>query len=141
MDKLDRAFDLTEYQNLRYGPSTPQGLQSFLIPTLPTVKCKDKFLNNAILDKLRVFTDILRICERVGLPKFYAEEAMRIIIKRNRGMFSFNWQVDALLEVLSRDSRLTDRVAELQAMKIPRKAHKQYKPRKTRQVLVTVSVR
>lgn len=87
-DKLSGCLDADGYNNLRFGAPTPVALHSFLLPTLRRIKCRDRYVDIKILGKLKVYTDLLGICQRANIPKSYADETMRILLKRKRGLYS-----------------------------------------------------
>jgi len=65
---------LEEYNGVCYGAATDIRLHSFLLPTLavpPPEKgvFRDKFFNAELSAKLKVYTDLIRVCERHHIPK------------------------------------------------------------------------
>lgn len=117
LEKLDGCMSLEEFQNVRYGPATPVGLQSFLLPTIAQgVKCRDKFVDNGHLLKLRRYTDIVRICERLAIPKEYADEVMRQLLKDKKGLYSVYRPIEILEGLLTCQPLLHNRIPRLQNM-------------------------
>jgi hypothetical protein len=109
-DKLSGCLDADGYNNLRFGAPTPVFLQSFLLPTLRRIKCRDRYVDIKILSKLKVYTDLLGICERAHIPKDYADETMRILLKRKKGLYSKYVPTRVLIGLLKFDKRLMSRI-------------------------------
>lgn len=115
-EKLNGCMSLQEFMNVRYGPSTPIFLESFLLPTFAQVRCRDRFRDVKILSKLRVYTNLLRVCEQQGIPKVYAEEAMRLLLKKGKGLHSKYEFIKCLIEAIQEEPRLNNRAGNLKEM-------------------------
>lgn len=97
-EKLSGCMSLEDFMNVRYGPATAQGLQSFMLPS-PTdkrLKVREKFIDIGILSALRTYTNLQRIAEQCNIPKFFADEAMRSLLRTRKGLYSDHQQVNAL---------------------------------------------
>lgn len=127
--------------NLRYGPATAQGLQSFLLPmpTDPRLKVRDRFIDTDMMNILRTYTNLMRFCENYHIPKLYGDEAMRQLLKARRGLFSHNLQVKKLIEVISTEPRLQNRILPLSGEIMPRKKPKPYTTKKRRMLLLALA--
>jgi hypothetical protein len=127
-EKLNGCMSLQEFMNVRYGPSTPIFLESFLLPTFAQVKCRDRFRDVKILSKLRIYTNLLRLCEQQAIPKTYAQEAMRLLLKSGKGLHSKYEFIKKLIEAIQEEPRLNNRVPALKDMlQQPRRKGKQAK--------------
>lgn len=101
-EKLSGCMSLEEFMNVRYGPATPHGLQSFLLP-MPTdkkLKMRDQFLDLGILNNLRIYTNLERIAAHCGIPSFLVSEAMRSLMRTGIGAYSDHLQVNTLRRVI-----------------------------------------
>ena len=115
--KLAGCLDLEQWQDVPYGPPTPVFLQSFLVPTLRRIKCRDRYVDIKILAKLRTYTAIQRVCSRFSIPQSFADEAMRILLKRGKGLYSKYAYVKILIELIEKgDPRLRSRIPLLEPL-------------------------
>ena len=64
---------------------------------------------------IKVYNRLLQIIDRKHLPKSYANEAMRIILARKRGLWSYKWQLMTLIQLLinTNDVRLRNHIRHL----------------------------
>lgn len=116
IDKVSGCMDLNEFMNVKYGPPTPVALESFLLPTLRRIKCRDQFVDAKILAKLRIYTAMLRICEQNNIPKMYADEAMRRLLKSGKGVHSKYALVRHLIDSIMDEPRLLNRLPALKEL-------------------------
>jgi hypothetical protein len=112
----DGEMSPEKFASLRYGPPTPQGLESFLLPTLRRIKCRDLFVDAKILAKLRVYTALLRVCNQHGIPEIYGQEAMRALLRSGSGVHSRYDHVRHLIDVISAEPRLRNRIPGLRLL-------------------------
>lgn len=116
IDKVSGCMDLESYMKVVYGPPTNPALQNFLLPTLVKIRCRDKFVDAKILAKLRIYTAILRISEQRGIPREYADEAMRRLLKSGHGIHSKYEHIKHLIDVLNEEPKLQNRIPPLKEM-------------------------
>lgn len=107
------------WRNISWGPATPIALESFLVPTLRRIKCRDRYVDIKILAKLRSYTAIQRLCEQHHIPKRFADEVMTLLLKRRKGLYSKYDPVRLLCELIKNgDPRLHSRLAALEPLAI-----------------------
>lgn len=116
IDKVSGCMDLETYMNVVYGPPTNMALHNFLLPTLVKIRCRDRFVDAKILSKLRVYTALLRVCEQRNIPKDYADEAMRRLLKSGRGIHSKYEYVKHLVDVCLEEPKLQNRIPSLKEL-------------------------
>jgi len=112
--KLSGCMALEDFLKVCYGPATPVYLESFLVPTLRRIACRDRYLDIKILSKLRTYTAIIRVCEQYGIPRMYADDTMRLLLIRKKGLYSKYIPIKVLMEVMSKEPRLARRVQEIE---------------------------
>jgi len=107
------------WRDISWGPATPIALESFLVPTLRRIKCRDRYVDIKILAKLRSYTAIQRLCEQHHIPKRFADEVMTLLLKRRKGLYSKYDPVRLLCELIKNgDPRLHSRLAALEPLAI-----------------------
>jgi len=120
-DKLSGCLDGEDFLKVRYGPSTPPYIQSFLLPTIITkkemqtyrMKMRDKFVDTAHLQKTRKYTDIQRLCQQNNIPNDYAVEVMRRLLRANKYIHSRFKPIEILIDVIKDHPQLSNRVPDL----------------------------
>lgn len=75
---------------------------------------KTNYYNSQVL---KVYNRLQKILEEEGLPLSFANHALKIIIMRNKGLWSFKWQVTTLIQTLEskNDIRLKDNIKRLRS--------------------------
>lgn len=63
----------------------------------------------------KVYNRLLSIIEKEHLPRSYANETMRILLLRKKGIWSFRWQITTLVQVLQNqhDIRLKNHIRHI----------------------------
>lgn len=64
---------------------------------------------------IKVYTRLRDICNKRNLPLHFASDAMRVLLARKRGLWSYKWQLITLVQILSSvdDKRLSKHIREL----------------------------
>ena len=67
---------------------------------------------------MKVFDRLTRIIEKEHLPIQYAHEAMRIIMLRKKGLWSYKWQLITLIQVLqnTNDIRMRNHIRHIKEL-------------------------
>lgn len=120
-DKLSGCMDGEDFMKVRYGPSTPAPLQSFLLPTMITkkerqifrMKLRDRFVDNEHLLKTRKYTDIQRLCQQHYIPNDYAVEVMRRMLHSTKNIHSRYKPVEILISLIQEHPQLSTRIPAL----------------------------
>jgi hypothetical protein len=105
-----------------YQDDTPQtsdnfwaGLDKMMIPLSVQTKVGSRqhgfwvdHFDRKIINYYRIFDRLVNTCEKLGLPKTYANETMRILLKQNKHFWSYKGQLKILLQVIenTNDKRL-----------------------------------
>lgn len=78
-------------------------------------KTKDKFYQEQCI---KVYNRLHTIIDKEYLPEQYANEAMRIILARHKGLWSYKWQLITLIQVLqnTNDIRMRNHVRHIKEL-------------------------
>jgi hypothetical protein len=94
------------------------GLEKIMLPL--TLKNRIRYyrdnFDKPVLNGLLVFNRMLRTCEQFNIPSVYGAEAMRLMLKRNKGLYSRRKQLATLIETLQTNPRLYNRIPQLTVM-------------------------
>lgn len=94
------------------------GLEKIMLPL--TLKNRIRYyrdnFDKPVINGLLVFSRMLRICEQMNIPKVYGAEAMRLMLKRNKGLYSRKKQLNTLIETIQFHPVLSNRIPDLTAM-------------------------
>lgn len=109
--RMDRVYgqDSDIHQQKAFENLYP-GLEKMLLPLTIQNKIgfwRDNF-DKPIMNYYRVYDRLLGLASELKLPIFYAKESMRIILKSNKGLYSYKWQIRAMIQAIenANDKRL-----------------------------------
>lgn len=105
---------------IKYETSTTEGvypgLEKMMMPLELSVSLKKGMgfhnKDKKIITAHKVLGSLLNICQKRGLPKYYAFETMRRLLKMNKYLYSYKHQIIELISVLqdTNDMRLKNHI-------------------------------
>lgn len=114
----DELFNGETPQKMNNGEFFMCGLDKMMLPLTVTNKIdfwQDNF-DKPLMNYYRVLDRLYLIVERLHLPKYYAVETMRRLLKKDKGLYSLRLQIQELIAVLknANDKRLDNRIVSLE---------------------------
>lgn len=110
--KLDTHNEI----RLDFGEFYFTGLEKIFARNNLTIKITSKkYEDQKLITCQKVMTSLLRTVEKRGLPKYYAFETMRRLLKMNKYLYSYRHQIIELISVLqdTNDQRLKNHINDL----------------------------